>query len=167
LAKKRYLGVLATTMARWQEAESHFEDALAMNTRMHARPWLAHTQHDYATMLLARNHPSDHEKAASLLHAALTTARELGMRALEERMTAREDRHPTLPTLFDIDDLSPREVDVLRLIAAGKSNQEIADTLCISLNTVATHGRNSLAKTGSTNRTEAAAYAMRCGILAG
>jgi NarL family two-component system response regulator LiaR len=81
-------------------------------------------------------------------------------------MTAREEPYPPLPTLFDIDDLSPREVDVLRLIAAGKSNQEIADTLCISLNTVATHVRNILAKTGSTNRTEAAAYAMRCGILA-
>lgn len=81
-------------------------------------------------------------------------------------MTAREEQHPPVPTLFDIDDLSPREVDVLRLIAAGKSNQEIADTLCISLNTVATHVRNILAKTGSANRTEAAAYAMRCGILA-
>ena len=121
-AASRYLGLLATTMARWQEAESHFEDALAMNTRMHARPWLAHTQHDYATMILARNHPGDPEKAASLLHEALTTARELGMHALEDRMTAREEQHPPLPTLFDIDDLSPREVDVLRLIAAGKSN---------------------------------------------
>ena len=40
----------------------------------------------------------------------------------------------------------------------------IADTLYISLNTVASHGRNILAQTGSTNRTEAAAYAIRSGI---
>ena len=36
----RYLGMLATTMERWEEAERHFPDALAMNARMGARPWL-------------------------------------------------------------------------------------------------------------------------------
>jgi DNA-binding NarL/FixJ family response regulator len=135
-----------------------------MNTTMRASPWLAHTQHDYATMLLARNQPGDADKAASLLHEALTTARELGMRALEHRITTGADPHPPSPAPLDLDDISPREVDVLRLLAAGKSNREIADTLCISLNTVATHVRNILAKTGSANRTEAAAYAMRCGL---
>ena len=39
----RYLGLLATTRQRWEEAELHFEDALATNARMGARPWLAHT----------------------------------------------------------------------------------------------------------------------------
>jgi predicted ATPase/class 3 adenylate cyclase/DNA-binding CsgD family transcriptional regulator len=163
-AASRYLGLLAATMARWDEAAQHFQDALAMNTTMRARPWLAHTQHDYATMLLARNQPGDADKAASLLHEALTTARELGMRALEHRITTGADPHPPSPAPLDLDDISPREVDVLRLLAAGKSNREIADTLCISLNTVATHVRNILAKTGSANRTEAAAYAMRCGL---
>ena len=65
------------------------------------------------------------------------------------------------------DGLSVREVEVLRLVAAGKSNREIAETLFISLNTVATHVRNILTKTGSTNRTEAAAYAMRHGLMRG
>ena len=60
-----------------------------MNTRMGARPWLAHTQHAYATMLLARNQPGDDHKAAALLDEALHTARDLSMRALEERLTAR------------------------------------------------------------------------------
>jgi DNA-binding NarL/FixJ family response regulator len=139
-----------------------------MNARMGAQPWLAHTQHDYATMLLARHQPGDPEKAAVLLHEALTTARELGMRALEDRITARthpEMTPPPIPTT-DLDDLSPREIEVLRLIAAGKSNREIADTLFISLNTVATHVRNILTKTGCANRTEAAAYAMRHGLPA-
>jgi predicted ATPase/class 3 adenylate cyclase/DNA-binding CsgD family transcriptional regulator len=163
-AASRYLGLLATTMARWDEAEQHFKDALAMNTRMGARPWLAHTQHDYATMLLARNRPGDADQAATLLHEALTTAQELDMRALADRLTANADQHPSAPASLDLDDLSPREVDVLRLLAAGKSNREIADTLYISLNTVATHVRNILAKTSSANRTEAAAYAMRCGL---
>jgi DNA-binding CsgD family transcriptional regulator/pimeloyl-ACP methyl ester carboxylesterase len=57
--------------------------------------------------------------------------------------------------------LSPREVDVLRLIAAGKSNQQIASELVISLSTVLHHVTNILTKTGCHNRTEAAAYAHR------
>jgi hypothetical protein len=68
----------------------HFEDALAMNAHMEARPWLAHTQYQYATMLLSRDQPGDSEKVRELLKAALVTARELGMRALEERLTAPE-----------------------------------------------------------------------------
>ena len=62
------------------------------------------------------------------------------------------------------DDLNAREAEVLRLIAIGRSNADIAMALSISLNTVATHVRNILAKTGSANRTEAAAYAMRRGL---
>ena len=61
----RYLGLLATTMGHWNEAAQHFEDALAMNERMGARPWLAHTQHDYARTLLARDEPGDRERARS------------------------------------------------------------------------------------------------------
>jgi tetratricopeptide (TPR) repeat protein len=87
-ALSRYLGALAATLALWDEAAQHFEDALAMNARMDARPWLAHTQEQYATMLLARRQSGDRDTAAALLDAALATARELGMRALEERITA-------------------------------------------------------------------------------
>jgi NarL family two-component system response regulator LiaR len=68
------------------------------------------------------------------------------------------------PPLTDLDDLSPREIEVLRLMASGKSNQEIAETLFISRNTVSTHVRDILTKTGCANRTEAAAYAMRHGL---
>jgi tetratricopeptide (TPR) repeat protein len=87
-AVSRYLGALATTLERWDDAARHFEDALAMNARMEARPWLAHTQQQYATMLLARRNSGDRDKAAALLDASLAAARELGMHALEERITA-------------------------------------------------------------------------------
>jgi len=83
----RYLGTLATTLERWDEAEQHFQDALAMNSAMNAHPWLAHTQYQYARMLLARDQAGDGDKAAALLKEALATARELGMRALEQRIT--------------------------------------------------------------------------------
>jgi DNA-binding NarL/FixJ family response regulator len=62
------------------------------------------------------------------------------------------------------DELTSRELEVLKLLAIGRSNADIAMVLEISLNTVATHVRNILAKTGCANRTEAAAYAMRHGL---
>jgi DNA-binding CsgD family transcriptional regulator len=165
-AASRYLGMLAATMERWQEAEQHFQDALAMNARMGARPWLAHTQYQYARMLQTRNQPGDREKAVPLLDEAFTTARELGMHTLAARITGQQgDTAAPAPAPHDLPDaLSRREVEVLQQLAAGKSNRDIADTLCISLNTVATHVRNILAKTGCANRTEAAAYALRHGV---
>jgi class 3 adenylate cyclase/tetratricopeptide (TPR) repeat protein len=84
----RYLGALAALTMRWDEAERHFEDALAMNSAMGALPWLAHTQYQYATMLLSRDQPGDSVKASALLNDALATARELGMRSLEHRITS-------------------------------------------------------------------------------
>jgi tetratricopeptide (TPR) repeat protein len=58
-AMARYLGTLAATLGRWIDAEHHFENALNMNARMGARPWLAHTQCQYARMLLLRDHAED------------------------------------------------------------------------------------------------------------
>jgi DNA-binding CsgD family transcriptional regulator/pimeloyl-ACP methyl ester carboxylesterase len=55
--------------------------------------------------------------------------------------------------------LSHREVEVLRLVALGKSNQEIADELVISRNTVRRHVSNVFDKTGVANRAQAVAYA--------
>jgi DNA-binding NarL/FixJ family response regulator len=61
-------------------------------------------------------------------------------------------------------DLSAREVEVLRLVAAGRSNQQIADELVISLNTVRRHVSNIFDKTGVSNRAQATAYAKDSGI---
>jgi hypothetical protein len=85
-ALSRYLGILSTTVENWDDAERHFEDALAMNARMKAWPWLAHTQYQYGTMLLLRDIAGDRNRAFALLDSALGTARRLGMRALEERI---------------------------------------------------------------------------------
>jgi DNA-binding SARP family transcriptional activator len=76
----RYLGIAATTMRRWDEAERHFERAAAMNARMGARPWLAYTRDDHARMLLARERPGDRERARRLLDEAHAGYREIGMR---------------------------------------------------------------------------------------
>ncbi len=81
----RFLGQLSATMERWQDAEQHFERALAMSTRMGARPYVAHTQREYAEMLLAREEPADAERAAALLREAVQMADDLGMTLLSER----------------------------------------------------------------------------------
>ena len=84
-AMSRYLGLLATTLEHPSDAETHFEDGLATNERMGARPWLAHTQVDYARMLLGRGDADDSARARESIDAALATYRELGMESFASR----------------------------------------------------------------------------------
>lgn len=67
--------------------------------------------------------------------------------------------HPAEPKLYE--DLTNREREVLGLIAKGRSNQEIADELFITLKTVKTHVSNILAKLQVDDRTQAAIYAIK------
>jgi DNA-binding SARP family transcriptional activator/tetratricopeptide (TPR) repeat protein len=76
----RYLGLLATTTELLDVSERHFARAVEMNERVGARPWLAHTQHDYADMLLKRDGPDDRKRAYELEDASRALADEIGMR---------------------------------------------------------------------------------------
>jgi len=78
----RFLGILATTLSRWEDAVSHFEGALLMNTRIGAIPFAALTQQEYGAMLLKRGEPGDREKAHQILDQALATGEEIGMQGL-------------------------------------------------------------------------------------
>jgi LuxR family maltose regulon positive regulatory protein len=64
-----------------------------------------------------------------------------------------------------IEALSERELEVLRLIALGYSNQQIADQLFISLNTTKSHVKNILSRLQVENRTQAVARARELGVL--
>jgi len=88
----RYLGLLATTLARWDDAETHFAEALAMHERLRSRPLCARVQHDWAAMLAARGRPADVERAHALLAPAIESARTLGMRVLLEQALALQER---------------------------------------------------------------------------
>jgi DNA-binding NarL/FixJ family response regulator len=69
------------------------------------------------------------------------------------------------PALTPLENLSERELEVLGMIAEGRTNQEIAEKLIISPTTVKTHVQNILRKLGVSDRTQAAVYAVRCGLI--
>jgi tetratricopeptide (TPR) repeat protein len=85
-AASRILGRLAAVLQKWEAAEAHFEHAIGLNARLTALPWLAHTQDQYAQMLLQRNRDEDVKRAQALRAAALETASSLGMAALERSL---------------------------------------------------------------------------------
>ncbi len=64
-----------------------------------------------------------------------------------------------------VEALSERELEVLQVVAAGKSNKEIADRLSISVYTVQVHLRNIYGKLGVASRTEAVTVALRRGWI--
>ena len=80
-SSSRPLGILATLLGRFEEAARHFEEALRMNETMGARASLAHTQKDYARMLLRRSSQGDQERAEKLLWRAQATYQSLGMQS--------------------------------------------------------------------------------------
>jgi class 3 adenylate cyclase/tetratricopeptide (TPR) repeat protein len=80
-----YLGLLATTLGHFDEAEARFHAAEAAHARVGAPAWLARTRLEWARMLLAHRHPGDGERALEFLGQALATARELGLGNVERR----------------------------------------------------------------------------------
>jgi tetratricopeptide (TPR) repeat protein len=84
----RPLGMLATTLGRYDDAELHFEQALKMNARIRSPLWTAHTQYEYARMLRLRDWPGDRERARTLLTKASATADELELHAVSNRVSA-------------------------------------------------------------------------------
>jgi DNA-binding CsgD family transcriptional regulator len=161
-AADRYLGMLSATLGEWDRAEEHLAAAAELNRRMGARTWLAHTAYEHGRMLLARGQPEDRARADSLLTTVVALAEEIGLAALVAR--ARALGSPQLTEVALPDGLSPREIEILRLVARGLSNREIGGELTISEHTAANHVRSILRKSGSANRTEAASYAYRRGL---
>jgi DNA-binding CsgD family transcriptional regulator len=101
-----------------------------------------------------------------LLAEGMALARQLGMAPVLERLASLQDKGktkaatPTHPV-----GLTEREVAVLRRLAAGKSNKAIAAELFISPHTVNYHLKNIFFKTAAVNRAEAAAFAVRHGLV--
>lgn len=154
----RPLGMLASLLQRWDAADAHFEAGIRAAELMRHRPAIADTTFEYARSLVARSQWSDRSRARDMAEFAEAEAQSMGYRRLElDAANLLESMgrggYPA--------GLSDREVEVLRLAARGLSNREIAEELVVSPATVATHVRHIFEKTGSANRAQAVAFAVR------
>lgn len=167
----RVLGLIADALGRPAAAEKHFEDALRFCRKAGYRPELARVCHDYAAALMKdvvtgkRLEPAARVKAALLVNEGLGLATDLGLVPIAAQLSELRDRlGPGGQGDAAPGGLTAWEVEVLRLIATGKSNREIGDALVISENTVIRHVSNILGKIRAANRAEASAYAVRHGL---
>ena len=111
----------------------------------------------------------DREQATAAVRAAHETAARLGAAPLRAALEAlarrgRLDLGVGLPAERTLAGLTPRELEVLRLLVEGRSNRQIAEQLFISGKTASVHVTNILAKLGVHSRLEAAATARRLGL---
>jgi DNA-binding CsgD family transcriptional regulator len=151
----RYIGAVDSLLAQG-DPDASLAAALELDTRTRAPVHVAQTL--TATIAHHRRTGGSEADVRDLVGRVRAIAEPLGLRRV-------------LRTLGTPDDggrpagLTEREVQVLRLIGAGLGNREIGGRLFITENTAANHVRSILAKTGARNRTQAARYAARHGLL--
>jgi DNA-binding NarL/FixJ family response regulator len=138
----------------WREVERDFEAFGA--------PYeLASVRATLAEILTATGDPAG---AGAATQAALEVADGLGAGPLLRRLGRAPATRATSATPARVS-LTPRESEILALVAQGRTNGEIGRQLFISTKTVSVHVSNILGKLGASGRTEAAAIARRDGLL--
>ncbi len=154
------LAVIVADQAQVDQA-AHLMALAARFKELTAAPLTPHIRHDHDLAL----HMLMDAVGAKRFGAMQATARNADPAAEIAAALALTSREPSSqasprpgPTL------TPRERDVLRLMASGRSNQNIADALFLSLGTVKVHVTHILAKLGVTSRAAAADYAHRHGL---
>jgi DNA-binding CsgD family transcriptional regulator/tetratricopeptide (TPR) repeat protein len=169
----------ATALAEWTRWEGRCDPAAwaaaAAAWERLGRPYrVAYARFRQAEALMAAD--GDRDAATEALRRAAAITARLGARpldaevkALARRARLRLDPDATAPatgppTPAEELGLTPREAEVLALVAAGRSNGQIAQTLYISPKTASVHVSNILAKLGVHTRVEAAAVAHRLGL---
>lgn len=157
---RRSMGHLCALQGRYDEAQDWFARARVVLEEDGQRPLRALVDFDEALMWVRRGRRGDRERASPLVNAALAQFQAIGMTGWEER--AKQLAGSTRRAFPDR--LTGREVEVLRLVAEGRTNREISDELVLSLRTVARHITNIYAKIGAANKAEATAYAIRHGL---
>jgi DNA-binding CsgD family transcriptional regulator len=163
LTAHRFLGECALDAGGFDTAVGHLAISLALADACVAPFERARTVLALAHLQVATG---EHEEARRLLadvRALCTPVGAIPTLARAEALAARLDTLQNAPRTYPAG-LSEREVEVLRLLAAGKSNRQIADALFLSPGTVNVHVTHILTKTNTTNRTEAALFARDHGL---
>ena len=144
----RYLARIAALVGETALAEEYFSTALQMDRRMGSVVHVAETLARHAMFAAGCGRTEDALRMAEEARAIAVPIGQARVLALLSPLSAAGP-----------DNLTEREVEVLRLLAAGLSNRAIGERLYISTNTAANHVRSILLKTGAANRTQAAMYA--------
>lgn len=150
----RGLGLAALAQGDETSARRHLADAETQARQAGMRPELALILLDRALL----EHAHDVRAADVWRAESQAICAELGMQALYGRISG---QHTTSHAAPNTARLSERELQVLRLVAQGRTNREIAEALILSEKTVARHLTNIFAKIGVENRASATAYALR------
>ena len=152
----RHLGMLATCLAKWDDAARHYEQAIAFESGMGAPPFEACTKVLYAEMLTRRGSQADLRYGRKLAMDGLAACQELGMQPWLERANAvlsrLEEKHVTDHPL------SHRELEIALLVADGLSNRAIAERLHLSERTAESHVKNICDKLGFNSRSQVAVW---------
>lgn len=140
------LGKCAAGLGLWDEAESDLVAAAEICRATGAPAFAVEADVARAELLQRRGDMSASRRLAA---RHLPAARSLGMTPWVQRLRDLVSQQPTI---------SPRELEVARLVAAGKSNREIAERLVISERTAQNHVQHILTKLGFANRSQIAAW---------
>ena len=173
----RNLGGAAALLGDHEGARAHYQAALEVLTKVRHRPEIALTRLQLAELLLdpstsfprspeslrtGQATPDDRAEALEHLDFAIGEFRDMKMQPSLERALGDRDTLNALPATVPAypGGLTEREVEVLRLLAQGKTNREIADELVLSQRTVQRHIANIYAKIDVRNRAEATTFAL-------
>ena len=162
IAADRVLGLLSETVGKPDQAKRQFEDALVLCQQAGFLPEYCWCAYDLANSLLRTNQAEKRVDATTLLDESLAITRRLGMLPLAELILNLQTSVASSPVNYS--GLTSRELEVLRLLAIGESNREIARELVLSVRTVERHVTNIYAKIDARGRSDATAYALRQGI---
>ena len=164
----RVLGMIAIFQEEWQAAERYLAAAEVTALREGLQPELARIYLLQGKLLLAQKDPESMQNARERLHQALTLFEKLEMRdslcSCSDLLNAPAFQQASTPTPALPANLTQREAAVLKLVAEGKHNSQIALELGISEKTVTSHLTHIFNKTTSENRAAATAFAIRHGL---
>jgi len=152
------LGRASAALGRLDAAVADLQAAASACDANGARGCAVQARVELAAALVRRRAPGDQERARAALDAAAGEAGRLGMVPFTEQIEQLRARQPA--TAAAGSPLSPRELEVARLVAQGMTNKQIGQALYVSERTAENHVQHILTKLGLRNRSQIAAWSL-------